>query len=263
MEKEKILNVTDLTKYLYCQRQFYLEKVEGIKKPVTKEMIEGRIRHEVLELFSKNEKEVINTMRIATDIEKNYLEFLRKLVILILRDNKNVIDEFKIDEGQLTEKIESQIKREIKLRVNPIKNAIEKGFEKEDIWNNLEPKFLSEFSICSESLGLKGRIDRILIEKEKMIPFELKTRKIERVFESDELQLVAYAMLVEDYSDQVVEFGIVESGEIRFQIDINDQKRKKVIEIIKEIRGGISKKFPSNFSKCEKCSYREECDRLS
>lgn len=263
--EKPLINVTDLSKYLYCPRQFYLEKVLGMKKPATKEMIEGRIRHEVLELFSKNERGVIEGIGAEekTKIELLFKELLAKIISQVLKRNEKIITEFRINKEELIHKIEKQINKEIKLRVDSIRKTIEKGFFKSELWENLETKYFSEFSISSDSLGLKGRVDRLVIENGEIItPFELKSREVDRIFESDEIQVVAYCLLLEQYFDRRVNFGIVEAGETRFQIEADDKKRKKVLSLVNEIQTDLSKKFPSNFLKCEKCSFKEECDKL-
>jgi len=262
--EQKIINVTDLSKYLYCQRQFYLEKVLGIKKPATKEMIEGRIRHEILELFSKSEREVISGIGLEDreKIELLFKELLRKIINLVLIKNEQIINQFKINKEELIKKSEKQIFKEIELRVKAIEKAIVKGFFKNELWENLDPKYFSEFSILSESLGLKGRIDRLVIDKEEIIPFELKSREADKIFESDEIQLIAYILLLEYYFDKKISFGIIEAGNELYQIEATDEKKRKVLELISEIQTNISKKFPSNFSKCGKCSFKEECEKL-
>jgi len=260
--EEVVLNVTDLAKYLYCPRQFYLEKIKGIKKPINKEMMEGRIRHEAFELFSKHEKDIIEGIETKEEIKRKYEEFLEKLILNVLKENCGAINAFNINKNIMKEKIENQIRREIVLRIRAIEETIRKGFIKKDIWTNLEPKYYSEFSVFSEELGLKGRVDRVVIDKNEIIPFELKTREIEKVYESDEIQITAYIMLLEKHFNKKITYGIVEAGNEKFQIEINEKNRNKVLELINEIRTCVSKRFPSNFSKCEKCGYKNECDEL-
>lgn len=262
MNNSKFLSVTDLSKYLYCQRQFYLENVMGIKKPASREMIEGRIRHEVLETFSDYEKEMIKVLDKKSNLEKEYSKLLDNTIERVLLKNKENIKQFEINKDLIINKVNLRMKKEIELRVNSIKEAIKKGFEKEDLWENLEPKYFSEFKVISESLGLKGRIDRLILNKGKAELFELKTREISKVYESDEIQIVAYALLLEEELNQKIDFGFLEAGDQIFQIDIDDKKRKRVVSLINEIQTNVSKKYPSNFSKCEKCSYKEECDKL-
>jgi CRISPR-associated protein Cas4 len=263
--KKPLINVTDLAKYMYCPRQFYLEKIVGVKKPVTKEMIEGRIRHEILEIFSDNERSVIESLdKIENDFEirKKFEGFLKEIIKDVLERNKKIIDDFKIDSNEVEKRAEKQINKEIELRVKAIESTLKKGFFGKELWENLEPKYYSEFMVFSNSLGLKGRVDRLVIDKKEIIPFELKSREMDRVFESDEIQVAAYVMLLEHYFDRKIDFGVLEAGDARFQIDVDDKKRKKVLEIINEIQANLSKKFPSSFAKCEKCGFKKECDEL-
>ena len=262
MGNQKLINVTDLSKYLYCQRQFYLEKVLGIKKPVTKEMMEGRIIHEVLEIFSKCEREIVEKLENSSDLKKEYLILLNTTIEKVMFKNNWEINQFSLNKDLIIDKIISRMNKEIELRIISIKNALAKGFEKEELWNNLEPKYFSEFQIISESLGLKGRIDRLILNNGKAELFELKTREISKVYESDEIQIVAYALLIEVEFNQKIDFGFLEAGNQVFKVEIDDNKRKKVICLINEMQERLSKKYPSNFSKCERCSYKKECEDL-
>ena len=57
------------------------------------------------------------------------------------------------------------------------------------------------------------------------MPFELKSRE-ERIFPSDEMQLTAYAMLLEHMYHQKIPIGIVEVGNKRQEIEISEDKRQ-------------------------------------
>ena len=67
MPKE-IINVTDITTYLYCPRLLYIRKIKKIPTPLTKEMVVGRLKHNILESFSKNEQTIIE--KIDKDYDK-------------------------------------------------------------------------------------------------------------------------------------------------------------------------------------------------
>ena len=62
---------------------------------------------------------------------------------------------------------------------------------------------LTSFTIESERLGLKGKLDCVKRDGSGWVPFEVKKghsagRQGEGVWPSDELQLTAYAMLLEE-----------------------------------------------------------------
>ena len=123
---------------------------------------------------------------------------------------------------------------------------------------NLSPKYLSELSIESEDLGLKGRIDRVKIYSE-IIPYEIKTRA--EVYEGDRIQLAGYALLLESKFNQKIEKGVVETETSNQEVALTQELKERVLEIAEEIRNFEKNEpeFPANFQKCQKCVFNKEC----
>jgi len=263
---KRILNVSDLSSYIYCPRKFYLEKIKGIKSPPSRAMIEGRIRHEVFEKFGKNEESFVRANNMEhfseEEIKKLYKNYVNMIISEVIESNKEIIFNFKIEEFELVKKILDSFSKEINLRADSLAKTIRKGFKGDEIWENLSPKYYSELNVLSEEIGLKGRVDRVMEEGNKIIPFELKTRSDEKVYFSDEIQVCAYAMMLEEIYNVSIGSGIVEAGNQRYEVLVDDAKRKKVLEIINEILNLNSEnaKYPSNFSKCEKCFFKKICE---
>ena len=272
-QNNKILNVTDISSYLYCPRKFYLKKVKGLKDPPTKPMIEGRIRHEVLEKFSKNEQNLLEnfTQPLTKDqIITQFQNLLNNHIEIIFEKDSILIKQFSISPRELYQKIQIQMKNDIQLRAQTIENTMKKGFLGKDLFKNLTPKYISEMPLYSETLGLKGRADRVALDREKqtIIPFELKTRPIEKVWPSDEIQLTAYAMLLEEKYQTKIPFGILESGDVKHEVLITEQNKEKIRNIIEQIKKLLLNEnadpmFPSSFSKCQTCSFKQECEDLN
>ena len=271
-----MLNVTDLSSYLYCPRKFYLQKIKGIRTPPTKPMIEGLIRHEVIEKFANNEKYIILnfTQKLEKqDIVNSFQNLLNNLNEIIIEKHRPKINQFSISPRELIKKINLQMQNDFQLRANAISNTMQGGFLGAELWANLKPKYFSEMRLASEKLGLKGRADRVMIADETIIPFELKTREAEKIYPSDEIQLTAYAMLLEEKYNQPIPLAILESGNTKHELTITQENKNKVIELIKEINELIRKstsqtgyrpnpKFPSSFAKCQICELGEECENL-
>ena len=264
MEKEKLLNVTDLSSYLYCPRKFYLEKIKGVPKLVSREMIEGRIRHEILEHFSNKERGFVESLPLSEQekIISLYYNLLLSIINQILSKSRNQILSFKINPDNLQSKIFTAMNNDILLRAESVSNAMSQGFQGSQLWENLKPKYFSEFEVSSQELGLKGRVDRVMFGEE-IIPFELKTREIQKVYDSDEIQVVAYAMLLEEHFNKKIKLGILESGNKKHEIIITDTLKQKVRDLIKEIREiSANPKYPSNFSKCQICAHQNLCNEM-
>ena len=267
METKKLLNVTDLSAYLFCARKFYLEKVKGLKAPVNKAMIEGSIRHKVLEEFSVQEEKLVESFGSISkkEIVEKFLKLLELIVKKVFSQNAEIIQKFGIDVKELYKKIFDAMENDLLLRAESIDEAIRKGFTGKDLWENLEPKYISEMELTSEELGLKGRADRVMISEDSIVPFELKTRLADKVWPSDEVQLTCYGMMLEEKYGKKVPLGILESGNKKHEIVIDEKKKKEVVKLIgevKEVLNGKNLRFPSSFGKCQSCPWKKECDEL-
>jgi len=259
------VNVTDIVSWLYCPRKLYLTKIKKIKQPLTKPMLIGRIKHNILESFSKSEQRLVSS--ISKDYDNLelfiiYENFLKKISSQIFLMNNNIIDSFHLDRQEIFKKVLDDFSEDLKIRILSIKKGLEKGFFKEQLWNNLSPKYISELKLSSDNLELKGRVDRIEINnKKEMIPYELKTRA-GKIYHSDELQLTAYAMLLQDAYKKPIIKGIIESGPNKQEIPITYENKQEVLEIIKKIKNLINDPIPemqSNFNKCRNCGLKNNC----
>jgi CRISPR-associated protein Cas4 len=269
MESKKLVSVSDINSWLYCPRKLYLQRVCGLQISANRNMVIGKIKHNILEVFSKKEETLVSQLDEnfdSIDIVFMYEDFIKKLSEQIFISNAEQIDKFMIDKEDILKKVMRDFSQDIKLRVSSIKEAIAKGFTKESIWKNLDSIYLSELRVESENIGLKGRVDRVLISRKdnSVIPFELKSRE-ERVFLSDELQLTAYAMLLEDMYKTKIKAGFVEVGNNKQMIEISEAKKDEVLKIAEQIRNlktGAVPPIQSNFNKCRNCEFREECVKI-
>lgn len=120
-----------------------------------------------------------------------------------------------------------------------------------------------EMYLISERYGLRGKID-IVEEGETLTPIERKRAESGKYFESDELQLTAYCMLLEDNIDGKVNVGYIytESNDKRHIVRITGWHReqvKKIISTIQEMTIDNIPPFTDNRNKCVKCSTRGYC----
>ncbi|MFZ5955810.1 MAG: PD-(D/E)XK nuclease family protein [Nanoarchaeota archaeon] len=270
--KKNLINVTDLSSYIYCPRKYYLEKIKGLKQAPTKVMIEGKIRHEILEEFGKTELKFLENFELINkEFTKKkmlicYENFVKKIIEDNFKKNMHIIKNFKINENEFASIIFESMKEEIELRAESVDNAIKKGFFGKELILNLIPKYASEFYLESETLGIKGRADRIVfsdLTNKNIIPFELKTREIQKIYLSDEIQLACYSLLLEEKFCTKIPVAILQAGNKKFEVLISSELRQKVFDLIEQIRD-IEKNlvFPSNFSKCQTCAYEKECGEL-
>jgi len=272
MEKiRKIISVSDLNAWLYCSRKLYLQRVKKLEVPPNRNLIIGKIKHNILENFSKREESFISSIEkdyTRLDLLFMYEDFLKNIANLVFIENMEMIERFMIDKEDIMKKVLRDFSEDIKLRIAAIKEAIAKGFLKEKIYHNLDSIYLSELRLESPAYGLRGRVDRILVSRKdnSIIPFELKSRE-DKIFHSDEIQLTAYAMLLEDHYKILIPKGIVEVGNKRQEVEISSKMKDEVLALANEIRNIHNPENPippiqSNFNKCRNCEFQEACMAL-
>ncbi len=118
----------------------------------------------------------------------------------------------------------------------------------------------------SEKLGLSGSPDKLINIDETPVPSIIKTGAMPEngVWQGDRLQLTAYAMLIEDKYNSIVERGFVEYarwGTVR-EVTIKRHERRKVLQLrdrIKKIRDGLMPERPQD-APCERCGFAGLCE---
>lgn len=124
--------------------------------------------------------------------------------------------------------------------------------------------WLNELYLESESLGLKGKVDVLDLEDGQVVPVERKRAESGDYYESDEIQLAAYCMLLEEHLEEPVREGAIYLYETdqRMHIPITEDHRATVRERIEAIRTMTVENIPpftDNPNKCEACSARTYC----
>jgi len=259
---KKIINITDITEYLYCPRKVYLKLVKGIRFPPNEKMILGMMRHKVFDIFNKNESVLVSGIKAKLteqEIKEMYSELLDDIIQETLMLYQSNVQRFRINSSDFHKSVVRTAEPEINLRVSSVFKTLSLGFFGKELWRNLNPKYLTEFRIESQNLGLRGRIDRIKF-LEFPVPIERKTR--EKIYESDKIQLAGYALLLEEEFGRKIEKGIIEIMGNQEEVILDDNLKNKALETAEKIRNLMEENAftPSNFAKCENCEFREECD---
>ncbi len=256
---KELVNVTDIIEYLYCPRKVFLRRVKKIKTPPNKPMILGFLKHKVFDIFNKREEFIVSSILnniSKEDIVTIYKNNIKSIISLVMRDYHNQITAFSINPVELEQDVFKFLDKEITIRADSIKKALSSGLYGKNLWRDLTPKYLTEYEIVSENLGLKGRVDRIKFE-EIPIPYEIKTR--EEVYESDKLQITAYILLLEEEFNKHLEKGFIETKSTLEEIKVTEEMKAKVLDIADKIRTMKDAQFQNNFNKCESCFLKKEC----
>jgi CRISPR-associated exonuclease Cas4 len=118
----------------------------------------------------------------------------------------------------------------------------------------------------SERFGLTGSPDKLVKINDEFIPSMIKTGNMPEtgIWQSDRLQLTAYAMLAGEKYDTAVERGFVEYarwGKVREAV-IKRHERRKILQIrdkIRKIEEGFMPEKPAD-APCEHCGFTGLCD---
>jgi CRISPR-associated protein Cas4 len=258
-----LINVTEISEYCFCPRKLYIKKTKNIREPFNSKMLTGWIRHRIIELFNKNEPDFVSSINehlSREEILKLYENVIRKISLAMVNENDSRLKSFKVERLEILDLVMRKSQKELMLRAMAVSSGIEQGFLGKKLWENLSPKYLSEYKISSKELGITGRIDRVILGDE-IIPVEFKNK--EKVFESDKLQLAAYSLLLEQEFKKKVNRAFIENNQGNEEIDCEPFK-SKVLEIIEKIKN-IEQEIPpmqDNFKKCASCPFKEVCIKI-
>jgi CRISPR-associated protein Cas4 len=265
------ISVSLLSTYLYCPRKMFLQQVLKLKEPQKQSTVLGSLRHTFYDAVNRSEELLVKSITGGMGFQdvfgmykKSYSKILRDRIIEfrpnIREVNLEIVDVFK--------KAWPNIELDAQDRAsNVYKFIVENKVFGEKLWETLTPKIMTETRIDSNSLQLKGIVDRIEDHRTGYIPVELKTGKMpkEGVWPGHRIQIVAYAMLIEDKYGVTVKEGHVRylDSKIERQIMINPFMREEIKDLIVEVKGVIERDFPPIFceskKKCLNCGIRETC----
>lgn len=116
----------------------------------------------------------------------------------------------------------------------------------------------------SDTLGLHGKIDLVESDRGTLTPIERKRAESGDYYPSDEVQIAAYCLLLEDAIGEPVNVGYIYlySTDERHAIHITEEHRDAVAKIVSRIRAMSVDSIPpftDNPSKCDACSARHYC----
>lgn len=124
--------------------------------------------------------------------------------------------------------------------------------------------WITERYFKSETLGLHGKIDLVEHDEGSLTPVERKRAESGAYYESDEVQLAGYCMLLAAAIGEPVNVGYVYlySTDERHAVQITEQHRKAVTTILDRIRSMSVDSIPTltdNPNKCDGCSAQSYC----
>ncbi|HII15023.1 MAG TPA: CRISPR-associated protein Cas4 [Nanoarchaeota archaeon] len=268
-----MMSVSALTSYLYCRRKTYLNYVLKIYGAGKKEVLSGRIKHEVIDYVNKNEKEIVEAIYGGSqdDIELVYRGNYFRALNSIIEKHKAEIEKFRQKKEDAVAETWPVLLKEAKVRARNVFDFMQKHkLAGKELWERLTPKYISEVPVASFSLGLNGKIDKVEMHSEDcFIPFELKTGKApkEGMWDNHRIQLACYIMLLKEKYAAVNEgfLEYLDAGDRRKVVlnpFIEDEVKTLIVKVKDLLDSSVPPEKDGNEAKCAKCELCEQCSAL-
>ncbi len=261
-----MINVSSIKTHMYCPMNLYIQNhVDNNENKDYQLAIEiKKLKIDILDLIQKNMRKIKKDMGLI-EIESKLSEAIDKYIESTIDAIKAM--DFDITPEQINEIIDSTYFN-IKITSLRIKQAMtilnKNAFEIIDMFF---PNCMYSYLLKDQSIGLIGMCDKIEIIDGRYYPVILKNSNppVKGVWNQDAIELVSYAILIEEEFDTEVFVGFVnyeKIGEKRpVVMDVN--LRKGLFEVIREVKEITeNKKLPNvrkNIKKCESCKYRDIC----
>ncbi len=221
-----LINVTDLSNYLFCPRKVYFRFLRKEREPQNEGALKGSITHKSFENSLSKEAIILSKVPTEENFVKHFLDSAKNNIA----EKEQEMQKLSPTPDVCAKEILSMVEAEARRRFSAVKKFITP--EGKILLEEIEPKLKTEFPVFSEALGLKGKIDCMEMWKDRHIPIDFKTSSIlYGVPPGDELQAAAYIMLLEKtYRKVSVPYGILRylKSEKDVKIEATEEMRKKV-----------------------------------
>ncbi len=121
-------------------------------------------------------------------------------------------------------------------------------------------------TLASSAYPLTGKPDYIVkLHDGRLVPIELKlnVQDVTAPYPNHELQVAAYCLILEDYSEEPPTHGILRYADTEFTIDYTPTLRKKVIRLLAEMDNCDEQHPPplarQKAAKCRSCAFQPIC----
>lgn len=268
-----MINVSWIADYNYCPLKLQLKYVVG-EEGETYFMTIGKMQHEVRRAFEEITKR--NMWGLKDDMN------IREIRELLFEDVPQLVEDIFLkyqDQGlqdnpvgqrdPFYEDLVEDLHLESCFTAFKVKKILKwAGKPRLDVVDMLFPACLMEFSLESQELNLKGKIDKIEILEGYYYPVEFKSGKppVKGVWKSHALQTAAYSLLIEDEFKKEVPIGFVDYLQIgeRRTVILNNPLMEELFNVLSEMNSilveGYAPEIVQNPNKCRACDYSDYCE---
>jgi CRISPR-associated exonuclease Cas4 len=280
---------------MYCPLKLYLqnEMDEEINGDFLLNKTMKELRIDLQDLFQRNLRRIKKDMEIdeiEEQLSKNIDDYIKNS-ITILENNDSRYDnslkkEIKDDDEYNLKNVEianistsdeindlaSEIKNEayFNMKILALKSQKAMKLNEKDGNQIVElffPSSMYSYLIKDHQLELIGTCDKIEIVDGKYFPINVKNSNppLKGVWDSDAIELVANALLIEQEFDTEVFVGFIDYLKIgdKRPVVMDANLRKGLFKVLNEVKTIINEKIAPNMNvnaqKCNKCDYEEIC----
>jgi len=265
-----MIGVTTLTSYNYCPRKLFMQKVLKLVEIPKAAIIKGNVKHDVFESINRVDPILIKsfqTQKTLREIENTYINEFTQIFRDLIIKNKTKLNEFEIQLFEFFKDNWKIFEIEAKERAKNVYEFMQKHkIFGDELWLSLTPKIESEFNVVSNKLDLIGRVDRLEIFDDSVIPYEIKSGKSSHTgpWKDHKLQLAAYMMMLNEKGMKTTKGMIKYIDENKeFIINLDNFLKKEVIDLNETVQTLLhSKNLPEkveNVNKCKSCGLKETC----
>jgi len=268
------LSVTDMVSYRYCPtgRLLWLQKMT--KPPFQQNfgMLRGTNEHEVRRLLAdsiRSEYQSCENLNMLVNVD--YKSCIEGAIDDGLKLGRPVSPKFYLGLVQMRPELHYRLVIEESERLAKATSMLKQGKEMDEIISKLIP-WQTETGVGSNELGIRGIIDQLYKNGDKLIPLDFKTHTNKFAAyiwtEAYKEQLLWYAILAEmKYPRAKADSAILEFTENhhqeKFRITKKDKEdakeRLKEARMLLKIRQVPPKLTGSDEIKCSKCYLKEHC----
>ena len=131
-----------------------------------------------------------------------------------------------------------------------------------DLWQKVPQ------TLVDHRLGLVGKPDYVMKTKQgSLIPVEVKTGHTpETPYDSHQLQLMAYGLLIQSNYAQTPQYGLLHYPEKDFRVDFTPELETRLMDTLGDIRqiekvNTTPDRSHGSSARCRSCGYRGVCDQ--
>ncbi len=261
-----MINISSIKTHMYCPMKLYIQNHVDLNKNSDFQLaIEiKKLKIDILDLIQKNMRKIKKDMSMAQiehALSQNIDSYIKSTADAIISMDLG------LDNAQINQIIDDAYFN-IKITALKIKQAMtildKNAFEIIDMFF---PNSMYSYLLKDPQLELIGMCDKIEIIDGKYYPVAIKssTPPIKGVWDQDAIELVAYAILLEEEFETEVFVGFVDYEKIgdRRPVVMDVNLRKGLFDVMREVKEITdNKKLPNvrkNPRKCGNCEYSDIC----